>query len=338
MRVFKAATAATLSALLFAIAGCGGSGNDSGGGSGGASAGAKDAKSLTIGFAQRTSDAPYYVAMQKEVERLSKEKGFKLLFQDGAGDPVKQIDAVQTMIAKGVDVFIINAVSPGTEKAQIGAVAKQKPVLFIDTPIPEVGFTTVQSDNITIGQEAGKLMAQRVGKGKTINLAVLHGPPTDVEVGPARRKGFLEGLKAGGVNYKIVAEADAAYTQDQAVPRTEDMLAAHSEIDAVFGYNDSMALGALSVLKNKKNTKVLVSGIDGQKEGLAAIKEGGCAGQYVSTGLNSPALAARDSVEIAIQVGTGAKKPGDFPKVKYTKAAGIDCNNIDEYYDPSSTF
>jgi ABC-type sugar transport system substrate-binding protein len=334
MQVLKAGIAATLSALLFATAACGGDDN----GSASASGGGKDAKSLTIGFAQRTSDAPYYVAMQKEVERLAKERGFKLLFQDGGGDPVKQIDAVQTMMAQGVDVFIINAVSPGTEKAQIGAVAKQKPVLFIDTPIPDLGFTTVQSDNITIGREAGKLMAQRVGKGKTINLAVLHGPPTDVEVGPARRKGFLEGLKAGGVNYKVVAEADAAYTQDQAVPRTEDMLAAHPETDVVFGYNDSMALGALSVLKNKKNKNVLVAGIDGQKEGLAAIKDGGCDGQYVATGLNSPSLAARDSVAIAIQVGTGEKKPEDFPKVKYTKAAGIDCNNIDEYYDPSSTF
>ena len=216
--------------------------------------------------------------------------------------------------------------------------AAKVPLLFIDTPIPGVGFTTVQSDNEAIGVESGKLMAARVGDGKTINLAILNGGPTDVTVGPARRAGFLKGLEAGGVKYKIVAEAVASYAQDKAVGASENMLAAHPDIDAFFGYNDAMSLGALQVLKNKKNTKVLVSGVDGQKEALAAIKDGGCTGQYVSTGLNSPSEAATKAIEIAIAVATGEKKKSDYPPVAKTTVAGIDCKNITKYYDPKSVF
>ena len=77
---------------------------------------------------------------------------------------------------------------------------------------------------------------------------------------------------------------------------------------------------------------------DGQKEALALIKDGGCKGRYISTGLNSPSLAAEDALEIAVAIGTGAKSPSDYPKESFTKAVGIGCKNIDQYYNPKSIF
>lgn len=99
-----------------------------------------------------------------------------------------------------------------------------------------------------------------------------------------------------------------------------------------------MALGALKTLKTKNNKTVLLSGVDGQKEALAAIKDGGCSGQYVSTGLNSPLIAAKDAVEIAVKVATGSAQPASFPKVKYTQAVGIGCKNVNEFYHADSVF
>lgn len=322
--------AACAAALVVSLVGC-----SSGGGATGGSD--KDVEDVTIGFAQQTLTAPYYVAMEREAKRLAKKQGYKLIFQAANDDPVTQVNQVQTMVSQGADVIVVNAVSPKTEKAQIKAVAKQTPVMFIDTPIPGTGFTTVQSDNVTIGEGAGKLMAERVGKGKKIKLAILNGGATDEVVGPQRRKGYLAGLKAGGVDYEIVGNQPANYTQDDAVSATEDLLSANPDIDVIFAYNDSMALGALKTLRAKNNTDVLVSGIDGQKEGLAEINKG-CDSQYVSTGLNSPVLAARDSFKTAVAVATGKQDPEDVKKVNYTKAVGVGCENIDEYYDPKSVF
>lgn len=335
MKKFTVIAAAAVISL--GLTACG-SVNNNPSSSGSGSGTAKDVKSITIGFAQRTADAPYYVAMQKRAEQLAKEKGFKLLFQSANGDPVSQIDQVNTMLSQGVDALIVNAVSADTEKTQMTTAAGRAPLLFIDTPIPDVGFTTVQSDNATIGKDAGALMAERIGAGKTVKVAILNGGPTDLEVGPARRKGFLAGLESKGVKYQIVAEATASYAQDKAVPATEDMLSANPDIDVIFGYNDAMALGALSVLKSKANTKALVAGVDGQKEALKAITDGGCTGQYVSTGLNSPSLAAEQAVDIAIKVATGQAAKDSFGKVNYTKATGINCNNVKEFYDANSVF
>jgi ABC-type sugar transport system substrate-binding protein len=312
--------------------------------SGGAATGAtpaqaKDIKQVTIGFAQRELDAPYYSEMVQLAQQIANKDGFKLLVQNANSDPVTQINQVNTMVAQGADLVLVDAVSPQSEKAQLAQAAQQKPLMFVDTPIPGVGFTGVQSDNQTIGNDAGKLLAQRMGSGATANMAILNGGPNDYIVGPDRQKGFISGLQSGGVKVNIVASTSGNYTTDAAVPATENMLSAHPDINVVLGLNDAMALGALRVLQNAKKTNVLVAAsADGQKEALKDISDGKCTGQYVSTGLNSPSLAIDQALQIAEQVTTGKKKPSDFPPASYTKAAGIDCHDVSQYYDPNSVF
>ena len=118
------------------------------------------------------------------------------------------------------------------------------------------------------------------------------------------------------------------------------MLAANPDVDLVLGLNDSMALGAYNAIKDKQQYKniYVAASADGQKEALALIKEGGCTGRYISTGLNSPDLAAKEALSIAVDIATGVKKPADYPKDSYTLAVGIGCQNIDEYYNPDSIF
>jgi ribose transport system substrate-binding protein len=108
----------------------------------------------------------------------------------------------------------------------------------------------------------------------------------------------------------------------------------------VVGLNDSMAIGAYAVVdRNPAYKNILIAAAaDGQKEALALIKRGGCEGRYVSTGLNSPSLAAEDALKIAVAIATGQKKPSDYPKQSFTKAVGIGCQNIDQFYDPNSVF
>jgi ribose transport system substrate-binding protein len=49
-------------------------------------------------------------------------------------------------------------------------------------------------------------------------------------------------------------------------------------------------------------------------------------------------LAAEQSVEILLSVISGETSPDDYEDVIFTPAVGIDCNNVDEYYDPLSVF
>ena len=138
--------------------------------------------------------------------------------------------------------------------------------------------------------------------------------------------------------HEMVGGISPSPRKDKAVSATESLLAAYPDVEVIYGYNDSMALGALQTLRTLGNTEVLVAGIDGQKEALAEIQKGGCTGQYVSTGLNSPSLATAGGVEILLSLISGEKTEADIPKVVTTEAAGIGCNNVDEFYDPNSVF
>jgi ABC-type sugar transport system substrate-binding protein len=296
-------------------------------------------KPFVIAFIQRTMDAPYYVAMWDTMARLAVEKGFELVALNSAIDTATHAKQVEDIIARKVDFVIINAVDPGTEKDVDQAIIDAGiPLIFIDTFVEGMDTVTiVRSDNENIGKMAAKSMAARF-EGKEFNLALLEGMPTDVLVGPARQGGFLAGLDAAGAKYKIVARGYAKYNQELGMKVTEDFLVAHSEINAIFANNDSMALGGLAAATAAGRKDILFTGIDGQKEAMKAIKDGGATGQYVSTGLNSPVLAAEDCINAALQILTGEKKKGDFPKTSFTKAVGIDYTNIDQYYDPKSIF
>ncbi|MEJ3652521.1 sugar ABC transporter substrate-binding protein [Actinomycetes bacterium KLBMP 9759] len=297
---------------------------------------------VVIGFAQQQLQAPYFSAMQVRAEQIAQERGFTLLFQSANKDPVIQMNQMTAMISQGADVLVVNATSVKGQKQMMTQIASEIPVVYVDTGVPDTGATSVQSDNLTIGRESGKITARRfrdMGKQK-ITLLLLTGPATDEFVGPARRKGFLDGLAEGGLAFEVAAEQSGDYQQDKGQVAAENMLAANPDVDLVVGLNDSMAVGAYAVVDgNPAYEDILVAAAaDGQKEALALIKQGGCTGRYVSTGLNSPSLAAEEALRIAVDIAIGRAKPSELPKESFTKAVGIGCLNIDEFYDPASVF
>jgi ribose transport system substrate-binding protein len=333
---------ATLSACILTLTACGQIYPSTEPASAPANGTKSNVQDVTVGFAQQQLQAPYFSAMQVRAEEIANEQGFKLLFQSANKDPVIQMNQMQAMISQGSDVLVVNATSVKGQKPMMIQIGSEIPVIYIDTSVPGTGTTSVQSDNLTIGRESGKITAKRfLDAGKSsIKMVILTGPATDEFVGPNRRQGFLDGLKEGGLPFEILSEQTGDYQQDKGQVAAENMLAANPDVDLVMGLNDSMTLGAYNVIKGKPDydNVFVAAAADGQKEALALIKEGGCESRYISTGLNSPSLAAEDALKIAIDIATGAKKPSDYPKESFTKAVGIGCDNIDEYYDPNSVF
>jgi ribose transport system substrate-binding protein len=154
---------------------------------------------VRVGFAQQQLQAPYFAAMQVRAEQIAKEQGFTLLFQSANKDPVIQMNQMQSMLSQGIDALVVNATSVKGQKEMMTQIASKVPVIYIDTSVPGTGMTSVQSDNLTIGRESGKITAKRfLDAGKnSIKMLILTGPATDEFVGPNRRQGFLDGLKEG---------------------------------------------------------------------------------------------------------------------------------------------
>jgi ribose transport system substrate-binding protein len=105
-------------------------------------------------------------------------------------------------------------------------------------------------------------------------MILLH---TGSVVGEDRDKGFRAEI-ATNPNFKIVAEANGNDTEEGGFRAAKDELAAHPNIQAIFGTNGGTALGAARALQTTGRQAgpdgVVVIGIDGTQPELDAIAKG----------------------------------------------------------------
>ncbi|MET8252443.1 sugar ABC transporter substrate-binding protein [Micromonospora sp. NPDC005197] len=126
------------------------------------------------------------------------------------------------------------------------------------------------------GYLAGKYIGDKLnGKGRVL---ALFGP-----AGSDYSKMRGDGLKRAFAEYpdvKLVAQADGGYVRDKGFAVAQDLLAANKDINAIYGENEDMALGASQAidqagLKHWDGKEgILTIGADGLVSGCEKIREG----------------------------------------------------------------
>jgi len=293
---------------------------------------------ITVGFSIKTMHSPYYIAMEKTMQDLSKEKGFNLISVNAGADMVKQQADIEDLIARGVDVLIVDSQDPiGIIAVSRNVAAAGIPLFLLNTTVdPSAQYITlVQSNNVAIGSMVGEWIGNNVAG--EIRIGLLSGNPGNM-VGYGRRSGFFQGLaeaqliKTNTTNFRVLTQGWGGWAAEGGLKAAEDMLVAAPDINVIFAENDSMALGAVTAVKNAgKEGKITIVGIDGQREALALIKEG----TYGATGLNSPIELARTTVDIALRYLAGER---GFPALVNTTPACVSRTNVNEYYNPDVPF
>ena len=293
---------------------------------------------LTIGFSQKTRHSPYYIAMDEAMHDLAEEFGFELISVNAGADLVKQQADIEDLISRGVDLLIVDSQDP------IGIVAISKniaeagiPLFLLNTTVdPSAEYITlVQSNNVTIGNMVGEWLGNNVSG--EIRIGLLSGNPGNM-VGYGRRSGVFQGIaeaqliSTNTTNFRVLTQGWGGWSAEGGLEAAEDMLTAAPDINVIFAENDSMALGAVTAIKNVgKEGEIVVVGIDGQREALELIKEG----VYGASGLNSPFELARITVDIALRYHAGER---GFPQLIHTTPSIISAENVDQYYDPDIPF
>jgi len=293
---------------------------------------------VTIGFSQKTRHSPYYIAMAEAMEDLAKEFGFELISVNAGADMVKQQADIEDLISRGVDLLIVDSQDPVAIIAISKNIAEAGiPLFLVNTTVDPsaVYVTLIQANNVTIGNMVGEWVGDNVSG--EIRIGLLSGNPGNM-VGYGRRSGFFQGLaesqliKTNTTNFRVLTQGWGGWSAEGGLEAAEDMLTAAPDINVIFAENDSMALGAVTAIKNAgKEGEITVLGIDGQREALELIKEG----VYGATGLNSPFELARNAVEIALRYHAGER---GFPALIHTTPSVISAANVDQYYDPDIAF
>ncbi|WP_413989463.1 substrate-binding domain-containing protein [Labrys okinawensis] len=304
-------------------------------------AGLAQAADCKIGVAMYTLSAPYFAAQQAAAIDEGKKAGCEVTTSDGQNDMGKQISDVEDMVAKGVNLLILNPRDPeGLVGAANAATKAGVKVVVMDSSINTKAnvITQVRSSNDQNGFLVGEWLAKKM-QGKPVKIILLSGSQGN-EVGRDRRLGVFRGLvegqlvNEGKAGFEVLGQGWGNWATEDGLKAAEDLLQAHPDVNVLLAENDSMALGGMKALQAAGKTDVLVlAAADGQKEALALIKDG----KYGATGLNDPDLVARTAVDIGMKALKG-DLPADFPKLNLTTPAVITQDNVDKYYRKDAVF
>jgi len=266
--------------------------------------------SQTVGFSVSTLANPFFVIMKESGEATAAKLGVDMITLDAQDNLEKQVKDIEDLIARNVDVLIIN---PCDSDAIVPSVleANRAGIPVITVTRPSKGGDVVQHldvKNTFGGNLVGVAVAVELdGVGKVVILEGIPGAPSARE----RQEGFLQVIELF-LDIEVLSSITAHYAREEGATVMEDLLQAHPEIDAVYAHNDEMALGAVRAIEAAGRTGIKVFGFDAIPDALDAIE----AGTMVATIKQQPDLQMRMAVETAWDVIQGTPL-GEIPPLVY---------------------
>ena len=229
------------------------------------------AEKLVFGLSISTQVNPFYKAMADGMKDQAKKMGIEAYVLSADDKLDKQISDVEDLIQKKIDVLLINATQAGAQAVIEKAAKANIKVITLQRQIPSPAVSShIGTDNVVIGSLGAEWIASRLG-GKG-NVVVLEGIPGAAS-SEDRKKGAAKVFpKYSGI--KIVSQQTAEYDRAKALHVMENILQAQPNIDAVYCFNDEMAMGAMSAVKASKRTGIMITGMDANKDAVDAVKKG----------------------------------------------------------------
>lgn len=214
---------------------------------------------------------------QKGMEDAAKDAGCEFMPGMSQTDPAKEVELINTYLAKGVDGLAIIPINPESSVVTLKqATEKGMKVAILDNPLVDNSFVsgTVISDNFKLGAATGKEAKTFIEKnldGKATIFALGYKSLMPESSGP-RLDGFMsEVSKLPGV--KLVDYQDA-WVQDKALQVASDMLTAHPDANIIYACNEGGTIGAtMAVAQANKKGKVYVFGIDASDQIIQMLKD-----------------------------------------------------------------
>lgn len=288
-----------------------------------------------IGFAHVSMNNPYYLAMEKAAKEAAAARGADIIVLNAEEDISKQISDIESLLVKGVKGLIVNSATEyGTMPVIKRAKAMGIPVVAIDRYLYGDYLAYVGIDQWRAGELQGEYITKTLLP-KGGNIVLIIGDPGD-SASIGRGNGMLSILEKpeNKGKYTILGTYKASYNQMLGMQKMEEAIAAFgAKIDLVYCANDSMALGAQAALANAKMDKVMICGVDGQKEAYAEILKGG---PYKSTVINN----SWDITKIAVDILMDYLTKKTMPKTKdvITGTILVNKDNVGKYYNPKAVF
>jgi len=212
-------------------------------------------------------DDQFFNVIQKGMQAAADDLGVELLLSNSNNKQDKEMELVNTYIARGVDAIVISPLSGTASIAPLQrAHDKGIKVITYNSPL-EADFPVsyVNSSQSELGSGSGKVAREFIDKNLdgTIKVATLAFKSLLPEISDMRVNGFLNEITdIAGV--EVVSQQDAWLAED-ALAKAGDILTANPDLDIIYAANDGGTVGAVMAVKNA-GKDIAVFGIDASEQ------------------------------------------------------------------------
>jgi len=283
---------------------------------------AKPNAQYTIGFIPPVLANPAIKALNDGIKKKAQALGMNFETIGGQYSPQAQIVAMNAAIQKKVNMILIWPLDPkGIQPSFVKAKAAGIPILAIWSPgVPNVNANFQYNDGGATEDIAKMAAAELKKEGKPCNVGIIQGIPV-VNILAARNVGMAAGAKAAGCTI-LEQQVNQQDNSSGALPIVQAWKTKYgSKMTVVLAYNDPSALGAVAAKGG--DFQPLITGMNGDADGLAAVK----AGKMYATGAVPNVEVGEAMAQVASDV--LAKKP--YPKTVWFSFEVITKANVGKY-------
>jgi ribose transport system substrate-binding protein len=218
----------------------------------------------------------YFLQISDGIQMAADERGLEYQLLSSEGDPVKNIDIINSLLQRGVGGLFIQ---PEDAQAQ-GQVLQQAIdqgvcVVFLVTP---PCTSQIVADQYDLGYQQAIATVKWIeenmgGEAKVVNFILDH-----IEALIPRHQGTLDGLATGGPGIEVIVEQELQrISQEEGFEFASTILQAQPDANVWLGPDDTV-LGVNSYLssvgRNPAEEAVYLSGLAGTVAGKDAVSEG----------------------------------------------------------------
>lgn len=290
-----------------------------------ATASAQEEKTLeSVGISVGLLGNPFFVATIDGITDAAKEinPDVEITSVSADYDLNKQVSQIDSFVASGVDIIMLNAVddsaiAPAVQRAKEAGVT----VAAFDVSAPGAEVT-VMTDNVAAGTIACEYIVEQLG-GEG-NVAIIKGPSSSSL--NDRFKGCSDVFAAADGITVVSDDQNGMASRDGGLEVMQGLLTRFDDLDAVFGANDPMALGAQLAARQLDRTDIIITGVDGAPDTEEALQTEGSL--IKASASQDPYGMAAEAMRLAHDVFQGNPPEDDIVLIQPEL---ITAENVDEY-------
>lgn len=207
----------------------------------------KKSRTLTLGLITNDIEGVFTMSLMQGVEQAAHRKGFSVFLCNSLGNPERERAHLDALLAKQVDGIILLSGYRVRERGAPALPLNGVPVVYLyqytrDIPAP----CFIPDDD-----GGGYLATEHLIRSGRQRIAMINGP-AKYEATHARYRGYLRALSDAGLKADPALVRTSRWHENGGYLAAHDLLNLPKPPDAVFCASDSIAIGALDALHERR--------------------------------------------------------------------------------------